>query len=68
MDKESVIVGAVYKNIGMFIPFLDTVGSPDLSSSTADLVSRKLQITCLVALWQPYFSIIACTLCICLHF
>lgn len=49
MDKESVIVGAVYKTVGMFVPFLDTVGSPDLSS-TADLVSRKLQITCLVAL------------------
>jgi hypothetical protein len=50
MDKESVIVDAVYKNIGMFILFLDTVGSPDLNSWTADLVSQKFQITCLVAL------------------
>jgi len=50
MDKESIIVDAVYKNIGMFVLFLDTIGSPDLSSSTADLVSQKLQITCLVAL------------------
>jgi hypothetical protein len=50
MDKESVIVDAVYKNIGLFVPFLDTVGSPDLSSLTDDLVSQKLQITCLVAL------------------
>jgi hypothetical protein len=50
MDKESVIVDAVYKNMGMFVPFLDTVGSPDLSSSTTDLVSWKLQVTCLVAL------------------
>jgi hypothetical protein len=47
MDKESVIVDAVYKNIGMFVPFLDTFGSPDLRSSTADLVARKFQITVL---------------------
>jgi len=50
MDKESVIVDAVYKNIGIFILFLDTIGSPDLSSWTTDLVSQKFQISCLVAL------------------